>query len=199
MTLRITYGPRCVPVGSGMAERETVYFSRDRRPICFSATISALSRQSSFGQVVHLALRAFAPLAWKGVSMCSSHPLHDGVRVRLFVLCVVVSVGAACGGATESGDTSLVVEVSSSAVTVENRTGTSLTKGEVSLIPQGIPRPYVVFLPYMSSGAKRTFALSAFKASDGTPFRQDVAKGRSVKVTATDTAGKTYEREVPFK
>jgi len=131
--------------------------------------------------------------------MCSPRPVQEAVRVRLLVLCVVVSSVAACSGTSESGDTALVIEVSSTSVSVENRTGTSLTKGQVSVIPQGIPRPYVMLLPRMSSGEKRTFALSAFKASDGTPFRQDVAKGRSVKVTATDVAGKTHEREVPFK
>jgi len=88
--------------------------------------------------------------------------------------------------------------VSAAAISLENRTGTSLSKGQVSVIPEGIPRPYVVLLPYMASGEKRTFPLSAFRAQDGTPFRQDVAKGKSVKVTATDSNGQVREREVPF-
>lgn len=128
-------------------------------------------------------------------------PFQASVWIRLVLLGVLVSsAAAACsGGGSESGDTSLVVEVSSSSVTVENRTGTSLAKGEVSVIPQGFPRPYVALLPRMSSGEKRTFAFTTFRMSDGTPFRRDVAKGKSVKVTATDSAGKTYAREVPFQ
>jgi hypothetical protein len=72
-------------------------------------------------------------------------------------------------------------------------------KGEVSVIPQGIPRPYVMNLPHMSPGEKRTFQLSSFRMSDGSPFRRDIANGKSVKVSAKDLSGKTYEREVPFK
>ena len=127
--------------------------------------------------------------------------VQDSVLIRLFVLCVVVSpVAAACSSApSASGDTTLVVTVSASDVTVENQTGTSLVRGEVSVIPQGISSPYVALLPHLSSGQKRTLPFGAFRSSDGTPFRQDVASGRSVKVTATDATGKTYQREVPFK
>ncbi len=133
--------------------------------------------------------------------MSGPRPVLKGVRARLLALCVVGFSGAAAcsGGAAATGDPSIVIEVASSSVTVENQTGTSLSKGQVSLIPQGIPRPYVALLPYMSSGEKRTFPFSAFRAQDGTPFRQDVAQGRSVKVTATDASGKAHEREVPFK
>jgi hypothetical protein len=131
--------------------------------------------------------------------MCYPHPV-ESVRVRLVALCVAAAaVTAACGGVAETGDTALVVGISPSSITLENRTGTSLTKGQLAVVPEGIPRPYVVLLPYMSSGEKRTFPLNAFKAQDGTPFRQDIAKGRSVKVTATDAAGQIREHEVPFK
>jgi hypothetical protein len=50
----------------------------------------------------------------------------------------------------------------------------------------------------MSSGEKRTFALSSFRM-DGTPFRRGVATGRVVKMTAVAVGGKTYAREVPFE
>jgi hypothetical protein len=132
------------------------------------------------------------------------HPVRFGgsVGFRLFLVGVFVSVSAAaCSSseAVESGDPSLVVEVSDSSVTLENQTGVSLSRGEIAVIPQGIPRPYVMNFSYMSSGQKRTFALNSFRMSDGTPFRRGVATGRSVKVTATDVTGKAYEREVPFE
>ena len=134
--------------------------------------------------------------------MPNTRRFQDRVRLYLGVLSFVVSSAAvgACGGdAKGSGDDSLVVEVLQDAITLENRTGTSLSKGEMTVIPQGIPRPYVMILPHMTNGAKRTFQLSLFRMSDGSPFRRDVANGRSVKITARDVAGKTYEREVPFK
>jgi hypothetical protein len=123
------------------------------------------------------------------------------IRSALLLLGVLVcSAAAACGGgAVASGDASLVVEVSGSSVSLENQTGVSLARGEISIIPEGIPRPYVMNFSYMSSGQKRTFPLNSFRTSDGTPFRQSIATGRSVKVTATDVTGKTYEREVPFE
>ena len=127
---------------------------------------------------------------------------QDRVRVYLGAVSVVLSsiaVGACSGDANGSGDMSLVVEVLQDSITLENKTGTSLTKGEMTVIPQGIPRPYVMILPHMTNGAKRTFPLSSFRMSDGSPFRRDVANGRTVKISATDVAGKTYEREIPFK
>jgi hypothetical protein len=113
---------------------------------------------------------------------------------------IAAGAAAACSGtASESGDTSLVVDVSMMAVTVENQTGTSLVKGEVNLLTQGIPRSYMALLPHMSNGEKRSFPLETFRSTDGTQYRRSVVNARSVKVVATDVGGKTYQREVPFK
>jgi hypothetical protein len=68
------------------------------------------------------------------------------------------------------------------------------------VIPYGsVPRPYVVVLPRLSNGQKRSFALGSFRNSDGTKFARSAARGRRVRVTATDVTGKSYEREEPFK
>jgi hypothetical protein len=123
------------------------------------------------------------------------------MRSLLVVLSILAASGgaAACSGVAESGDLSLVIQVSQDEITVENRTGASLSKGEVSITPQGIARPYVANLVYMTNGSKHSFPLTSFRMSDGSPFRRDVANGKSVKVTAKDVSGKTYEHEVPFK
>jgi hypothetical protein len=120
--------------------------------------------------------------------------------LRVVLLCAVVSSGAAaCSSNAEgSGDKSVGVTISQDEVTIENLTGTSLSKGEVSIIPQGFARPYLANLAYMTSGSKRSIPLNSFRMSDGSPFRRDVTNGKSVKVTAKDVSGKTYEREVPF-
>lgn len=130
----------------------------------------------------------------------SSFQKHAGIRLLLFCA-LVPSVGApACAGAEGSGDTSLVIEVSQEEITVENQTGTPLTRGEISVIPYGTAaRPYVMVLSHMSIGERRAFALSSFRNPDSTRFIRGVAKGRRVRVTATDVSGKAYEREVPFK
>ena len=133
--------------------------------------------------------------------MRAPRPLRESVGTRLVLLCVLVSTAAAaCSSAPSSGDTSLVVEVSQDAVTVENRTGTPLTRGEVSVIPYGtVPRPYVLVMPRLSIDEKRAFPLTSFRNADGTRFMRNAARGRRVRVTAQDVGGKTYEREVPFK
>ena len=78
-------------------------------------------------------------------------------------------------------------------------TGNPLTKGEIALIPQGIPRPYVAMLTRLGHGQKREFQFRTFRMSDATPFKREIAKVKSVRVMATDVSGKTYQREVPFK
>lgn len=131
--------------------------------------------------------------------MRSPRSFKGNLALRHFVVCVAVSAAAACSEASGSGDTRLVVEISQDEVTIENKTGASLMRGEVSIIPQGFARPYVMNLPHLSVGEKRAFQINSFRMSDGSPFRRDVAKGKSVKVTARDLSGQTYEREVPFK
>lgn len=133
--------------------------------------------------------------------MRSPRSLLASLEIQSLLLCVVVfTAAAACSTAESSGDTSLVVEVSQDAVTVENRTGTPLTRGEVSVIPYGtVPRPYVLVMPRLPIGEKRAFPLTSFRNTDGTRFMRNAAKGRRVRVTAQDVGGKTYQREVPFR
>ena len=133
--------------------------------------------------------------------MRSPRSLPASLGIRLFLLCAAASmVAAACSDEAPSGDASLVVEVLPDEVTVENQTGTPLVGGEISVIPYGtVPRPYVMNLSRLSTGEKRSFALTSFRNPDGTRFMRSVAKGRRLKVTAKGVGGKSYEREVPFR
>lgn len=132
--------------------------------------------------------------------MRSPFPLPQCHGIRLLLLCVLVSFAvSACSAAESTGDPTLVVSVSDDGVTVENQTGNPLTKGEIALIPQGIPRPYVAMLTRLGHGQKREFQFRTFRMSDATPFKREIAKVKSVRVMATDVSGKTYQREVPFK
>jgi hypothetical protein len=149
--------------------------------------------------VVLLAYRPQRRDAWKEVHMRAPRSVQEGARIAL-LLAAGVSIGAlaACSEAAGSGDTALVIQVADDSVTVENQTGQSLNKVEVSIIPKGIPRPYVAIVGHLSSGEKRTFMLSTFRM-DGTPFRRGVANGRVVRMSGTDVSGKSYQREVPFE
>ena len=132
--------------------------------------------------------------------MRSPRSIHGSFGLPLALVCLALSGGvSACSSAEGSGDTSIVVDVLQDEVTIENKTGTGLSKGEVSIIPQGFARPFVTNIAYMTNGSKQSFPLGNFRASDGSKFRRDVVKGKSVKVTIKDVSGKSYEREVPFK
>ena len=85
-------------------------------------------------------------------------------------------------------------------ITIENQTGTTLSRGEASVVPSGKdPLPYTMVLGQMSNGDKRAFYLTSFKNRDGARFIRTQVEGHLVRVTATDSAGKVHEREVPFK
>ena len=134
--------------------------------------------------------------------MCYLSTVRDAVSMRLVFLLMLSLTPAACAGTAElvaTGDPSLVVDVSAEGVVIENKTGTSLVKGEVHLVPRNFPRPYFTLLPRMANGEKRTFRLESFRMADGTPYRPSLARVRSVRVTATDIVGKKLEREIPFE
>ncbi len=120
-------------------------------------------------------------------------------------LCVVALIGPlACSGArpqaasAATADALVGLQLTDSAVTLENRTGTSLVGGQIIMVSAGTRPPFFVMLPRIQSGEKRSFALDSFRSNDGTPFRRSLARARAVKVTATDLAGKTHEYEIPF-
>lgn len=121
-------------------------------------------------------------------------------------LCVVALAGTlgACSGARSqaasaaSADALVGLQLTETSVTLENRTGTSLVGGQITVVPAGTRPPFFVMLPRIQSGEKRTFALESFRSNDGTMFRRSLARARAVKVTATDLVGKTHEYEIPF-
>ncbi len=132
--------------------------------------------------------------------MRSPFSLLHSRGLRLLLVCVVASFGVlACSSVESSGDPALVVAISDDGIIVENQTGNALSKGEVTLVPQGIPRPYIAALSHVGNGQKRSVYFRDFRTSDATPFRRDFVKVKSVRVVATDVVGKTFQREVPFK
>ena len=69
----------------------------------------------------------------------------------------------------------------------------------MELIPRGVPPPFKSTLPRLENGARRDIMLNTFRANDGTPFNRNLARARTVKVTAKDTNGKEYAFETPFE
>lgn len=123
--------------------------------------------------------------------------------VTLFVLCA-----AACGGNPESAgaagtagtaDAPIAVTIENTYVTVENRTGVPLLNGEMVIDQIGVRPPFRANLPRLENGMVRDFTLNTFRTADGTVFNRTIARARSLKLTAKDVNGKTYEQEIPFE
>ena len=112
---------------------------------------------------------------------------------------VAACLTVACSGAVAATtDGAVTVTVTSSAVVVENTSGTSLTDVAVNLMPAGNSRPYFQLPFKMYNNEKKSFPLETFRSSDGTPFRPNAVKARSVKVTSKDVMGKEHASEIPF-
>ena len=131
---------------------------------------------------------------------------HSALAPLVLPLCFVSIAGlSACGGSNSgvasaaSADALIGLELSDSGVTLDNRTGTTLVKGELTVIPMGVRQPFFIVLPRIQSGEKRTFALDQFRTNDGTQFNRSLARAKAVKISATDLNGKAHEYEIPFE
>ena len=129
------------------------------------------------------------------------HPPRVQVStLRVMLTLLAVSAAASCSGGdpgAASLDGAFAIEVSQMYITVENRTGLPIVGGDVEIIPVGILPPFSASLPRLEPGGGTTIQLNAFRGSGG-PFNRNIARGRSVRVTATDPLGDVYEHEVPF-
>jgi hypothetical protein len=134
-------------------------------------------------------------------------------RVRSRLLLAIFPLLALCTAAACSGDpegagatgtggdavaSPVVITVSPTYITVENRTGAPLVGGDMEIIAGGAFPPFRTSLPFLENGRKRDFTLNTFRSNDGTPFSRTITRARRVKIAAKDRTGKVYENEVPF-
>lgn len=134
-------------------------------------------------------------------------PFRVRVSTLRATLTLLALCTAACSGGTPEADTAgtagnadapLLVQLSQTYVTIENRTGAPLLGGEMEIRQIGVRPPFKANLPRLENGSTRDFTLSTFRAGDGTLFNRTIARPRSLRLTAKDVNGKTYEQEVPF-
>ena len=112
-------------------------------------------------------------------------------------LLAVSAVAACSGGGVQAEDGPFFIEISQTYVTVENRTGSPIVEGEVSIVPVGILPPFIARLPRLEVGGETTILLNAFRGSGGS-YNRGIADARTVIVTATSLQGEVYEHEAPF-
>jgi len=118
-------------------------------------------------------------------------------RVVLILLAMLPVAG--CGRALDDDPNSPVaVTVSQTYLTIGNKSGSALVEGVIELVPAGVLAPYKYNLTRIESGSNREVPLDRFSGAGGARFLRGGTRIRSVRLTATDIAGKTYKREVPF-
>jgi hypothetical protein len=127
-------------------------------------------------------------------------------HVVLPLVCVALLSGAAaCSGggsnvaSAQSADALIRMEMNDLGVIVENRTGTALVDGQVTLVAGGTRPPFFIVLPRIENGGKRTFGIDTFRTNDGTQFRRGLVRPRAVRISANDLNGKAHQYEIPFQ
>ena len=135
---------------------------------------------------------------------CPSRVRVPTVRASLLLLALCA---AACGGdpeaagaagTTGTADAPIAITISNTYLTVENRTGAPLLEGQMVIAQIGVRPPFRATLPRIENGLARDFTLNTFRAPDGTLFNRTIARPRSIKLTAKDVNGKSWELDVPF-
>jgi hypothetical protein len=129
--------------------------------------------------------------------MIRSFPFGAG-PVALIGLLAMLS-GAGCGRAlADDPNAPVVVTISQTYLTINNKAGSALIDGVIELVPSGVLAPYRTSLPRVESGSNREVRLDKFSGAGGSRFLRGATRIRSVRLSATDVTGKVYKREVPF-
>jgi len=116
----------------------------------------------------------------------------------LLVVVCVAPFAVGCGVDAQDPNAPVGITLSETYITIANRSGSALAEGQIELVPSGVLAPYRLRLPRIESGANRDVQFDMFAGAGGSRFRRGVMRMKSVRVTATDMAGKTYKEEVPF-
>jgi len=134
--------------------------------------------------------------------------VRSRLLLAIFPLLALCTAAACSGGDPEAAGATgtrgeavaspVVITVSPTYITVENRTGAPLVGGDLEIIAGGAFPPFRTQLPFLETGGKRDLTLNTFRANDGTPFSRTITRARRVKIAAKDRTGKVYENEVPF-
>jgi hypothetical protein len=115
-------------------------------------------------------------------------------------LVLFAALAAGCGRALDDDPNApVLVTISQTYLTIENKAGSALVEGVVELVPSGVLAPYRANIPRIEPGSNREVLLDRFSGAGGQRFLRGATRIRSVRLTATDLTGKTYKREVPFQ
>lgn len=134
--------------------------------------------------------------------------MHPGVHSRrarrlltatLALVAPLVLVGCSEQGSAEQLDSPVAVTLRNASVLIENRAEQPLDNITLTVMPYGKNGAFSKALNRMERAERREVALADLSTADGTRFNPMLVRPRDVRVTATDTAGKQYEVELPWK
>jgi len=138
----------------------------------------------------------------KEEAMTTRSPIHVAGRAAFVIILVVAAWGVGCAeqGSAEklADDAPLFVSTTPTSVTLRNQTGLPLTDVKIVVVPYG-PVQFAASFSRLEASDRRELALGDFRSSDGAPLNPRFIKPRSVRATAKDIVGKSYDVEVPWK
>ena len=125
---------------------------------------------------------------------------HSAVLTGAVLIVPIQFALSACGGgaAGQAKDAPIRVEASQFSVTIENRSGLPLQEIDVAILPIGGGTPFTLFVGRMDDGEKRESAVDEFRDRDGMRLSLRMVRPKTVRVSAKDVNGKTYNVEVPW-
>lgn len=107
--------------------------------------------------------------------------------------------GSTGGSSGDAASNAFAVQTSQLFVTVENRSGLTLSDIRVAIVPVGRATLFTSSIGRMDPGEKRDISIANFRGREGTPFNLRVHRPISVEVTATDINQKQYKTEVDWQ
>jgi hypothetical protein len=117
----------------------------------------------------------------------------------LVLLAPLVLAGCSEQGSASQIDSPVTVTMRNATVLLENRAEQPLDNVTLTVTPYGKNGAFTKALSRLERAERREVALADLSTADGTKFNPMLIRPRQVRVTATDTAGKQYEVELPWK
>lgn len=115
------------------------------------------------------------------------------------VVAPLVLVGCSEQGSAEQLDSPVAITTRNAVVLLQNRTEQPLDNVTLSVTPYGRNATFSKALPRLERAERREVSLGDLSTSDGTRFNPMFNRPRQLRLTATDTAGKQYDVELPWK
>ena len=126
-------------------------------------------------------------------------------RSRRALSVAALTVAACAAGCSERGsgeklldNAPLLVSITPTSVTLQNRAGLPLADIKIVIVPYG-PVEFAKSFARFETSERREVSLGEFRSADGAALNLRFVRPRSVRVSAKDVVGKSYEVEIPWR